>query len=230
MDLSALKFDSDGLIPAIVQDFANGEVLMMAFMNAEAVNKTVETGRTHFYSRSRQKLWMKGESSGHVQTVREVLYDCDADCLLVKVDQEVAACHTGHRSCFYRDLATGQVKAEVVLDEGEVYVGREKREVLYRLAGVIADRKKNPRPDSYTNRLLSSGAEGIGKKIMEEGLELTLAAQGTERSKVANEAADLLYHAWVMLGLAGVSTDEVFGELARRFGVGGLKEKAGRGK
>jgi phosphoribosyl-AMP cyclohydrolase len=120
IDLTQLKFDSNGLIPAIIQDADNGEVLMMAWMNAEAVEKTVETGFTHFFSRSRQKMWKKGESSGHVQEIVQILFDCDADCLLVKARQKVAACHTGHRSCFYRDL-DGNVVSEAVFDAGEVY-------------------------------------------------------------------------------------------------------------
>jgi phosphoribosyl-AMP cyclohydrolase len=126
IDLKELKFDSDGLIPAIVQDVDNGEVLMMAWMNAEAVEKTADTGLTHFYSRSRQKMWQKGESSGHVQEVVEILYDCDADCLLVRARQKVAACHTGHRSCFYRDIDGNEV-SRPVFDAGEVYGDKGKR-------------------------------------------------------------------------------------------------------
>ncbi len=120
LDPTQLKFDSDGLIPAIVQDADSGEVLMMAWMNAEAIEKTVQTGLTHFFSRSRQKMWQKGESSGHVQEVVEILFDCDADCLLLRAHQKVAACHTGHRSCFYRDLDGNEV-SEPVFDVGEVY-------------------------------------------------------------------------------------------------------------
>jgi len=124
--LSQLKFDSDGLIPAIVQDADNGEVLMMAWMNAEAVETTVQTGMTHFFSRSRRKLWLKGESSGHVQKVVQILFDCDADCLLIKANQKVAACHTGHRSCFYRDLEGNEV-SEAIFDAGEVYGDKGQR-------------------------------------------------------------------------------------------------------
>lgn len=125
MDISFLKFDSDGLIPAIVQDVESGEVLMMAWMNADAVEKTIDTGFTHFFSRSRRKMWLKGESSGHVQEVVQVLFDCDADCLLVKARQKVAACHTGHRSCFYRDLEGNEV-SKVVFDAAEVYGDKSK--------------------------------------------------------------------------------------------------------
>lgn len=123
--LDKIGFDEKGLIPAVVQDAENSEVLMMAYMNREALRKTLESGKTHFWSRSRKKLWLKGETSGHVQTVREVLIDCDADCLLIKVHQEGGACHTGYRSCFFRKLAEGGDKTEVagqqVFDPDKVY-------------------------------------------------------------------------------------------------------------
>lgn len=118
-----IKFDEKGLVPAITQDFKSGRVLMMAYMNREAFEKTVETGKTHYYSRSRRKLWLKGESSGHVQTVKEIFLDCDGDTILIKVDQEKAACHTGHYSCFYRKVAGDSFieASEKIFDEGEVY-------------------------------------------------------------------------------------------------------------
>jgi phosphoribosyl-ATP pyrophosphohydrolase/phosphoribosyl-AMP cyclohydrolase len=227
IDLTQLKFDSDGLIPAIVQDADNGEVLMMAWMNAEAVEKTVQTGFTHFFSRSRQKMWQKGESSGHVQEVVEVLFDCDADCLLVKANQKVAACHTGHRSCFYRNLQGGTV-SEAVFDAGQVYGDKDNREAFDRLYGVIADRKKNPAEDSYTSELFTGGMEAIGAKVLEEAGELVEAAKDKGSEDVVHEAADLIYHAWVLLAQAGVSPEQVREELARRSGTSGLEEKAGR--
>jgi phosphoribosyl-ATP pyrophosphohydrolase/phosphoribosyl-AMP cyclohydrolase len=229
IDLNELKFDDHGLIPAIVQDAENGEVLMMAWMNADAIEKTMETKRTHFFSRSRQKMWMKGESSGHVQVVHDVLYDCDSDCLLVKAEQKVAACHTGHRSCFYRSLS-GQEVSEAVFDADDVYSGKEEREILDRLYAVIMERKKSGGEDSYTARLLARGPEGIGKKVLEEGMELTMAAQAGDRDQVISEAADLLYHAWVLLGAAEVRPEEVRAELVKRFGTSGLKEKESRQK
>ncbi|MDD2707703.1 MAG: phosphoribosyl-AMP cyclohydrolase [Verrucomicrobiae bacterium] len=122
--LQQLKYTSDGLIPAIIQDHANGEVLMMAWMNRESLLKTLETGKTHFWSRSRQKFWMKGESSGHVQTVKQISFDCDADVLLIKVHQEGAACHEGYRNCFFRDItSSGEVQAnsKPMVDPKEVY-------------------------------------------------------------------------------------------------------------
>ena len=228
VDFSQLKFDSSGLIPAIVQDHSNGEVLMVAYMNREALEKTLETGLAHYFSRSRQKLWQKGESSGHVQRVREILYDCDGDALVVKADQKVAACHTGHRSCFYRALGRGEDIARTIFDEKEIYDGREEREVFDRLYAVIVDRKNNPEDDSYTSSLLAGGGEVIGKKVQEEGLELILATMAADRENVVREAADLIYHTWVLLAAASVRPEEVRKELAGRFGTGGLAEKAAR--
>ncbi|MDT8395124.1 MAG: bifunctional phosphoribosyl-AMP cyclohydrolase/phosphoribosyl-ATP diphosphatase HisIE [bacterium] len=227
IDLTQLKFDSDGLIPAIVQDADNGEVLMMAWMNGDAVKKTAETGLTHFFSRSRQKLWQKGESSGHVQTVTGILFDCDADCLLVKARQEVAACHMGHRSCFYRNLL-GEVVGEAVFDAGEVYGDKESREIFDRLFGVVMDRKKNPSEGSYTAKLLAGGPGAIGGKVIEEAGELVGAAAGGVREEVIHETADLIYHTWVLLAGAGVSPQDVREELAKRFGTSGLEEKKQR--
>lgn len=121
--LDEIKFDDKGLIPAIVQDYQNGEILMLAYMNRESLQKTLSSGKTHFWSRSRQKFWMKGESSGHIQEVKEVFVDCDMDTLLFKVNQKVAACHTGYRSCFYRKLEGDEltVTGEKVFEEGDVY-------------------------------------------------------------------------------------------------------------
>ncbi len=232
-DLALLRFDPAGLIPAIVQDKDNGEVLMMAWMNEEAVRLTVTTGFAHYWSRSRQMIWKKGESSGHVQAVAEVLYDCDADCLLVKVAQKEAACHTGRRSCFFRVLGgtpeTGKA-GKAVFDPAKVYAGQAEREALDRLYGTIVERKKHPRPDSYTSRLLAAGWEKMGKKLVEEAFELAAAAREGKRDEVARECADLLYHAWAILGAAGVAPAEVYAELARRAGKSGLQEKAERGK
>ena len=227
VDLKELKFDSDGLIPAIVQDAENGEVLMMAWMNADAIEKTVQTGLTHFFSRSRQKMWQKGESSGHVQKVVDILFDCDADCLLVKAHQEVAACHTGQRSCFYRSL-DGQEVAEAVFDAGKVYGDKDSREAFDRLFGVIADRKKNPKADSYTSQLFTGGIEAVGAKVLEEAGELVEAVRDKGPVEVVSEAADLIYHAWVLLALAGASPEQVREELARREGTSGLEEKKRR--
>ena len=121
--LDEIKFDDKGLIPAVIQDYQNGEILMLAYMNRESLQKTLSSGKTHFWSRSRQKFWLKGESSGHVQEIKEVFIDCDMDTLLFKVDQKVAACHTGYRSCFYRKIEGEEltVFGEKVFEEGDVY-------------------------------------------------------------------------------------------------------------
>jgi phosphoribosyl-ATP pyrophosphohydrolase/phosphoribosyl-AMP cyclohydrolase len=227
IDLSILRFSTDGLIPAIVQDAASGEVLMMAWMNDEAIRKTAETGLTHFYSRSRRSLWQKGETSGHVQRVKEILYDCDADCILIKAEQVVAACHTGYRSCFHNALI-GEVTEEPVFSAEEVYGSEENSRIIERLYKVILDRTNNPQEGSYTSSLLSGGAGMIGAKIKEESEELVKAAAGKKPEEVVGEAADLLYHALVLLADTGVSPREVKQELVRRFGIGGLEEKAGR--
>ncbi len=232
VDLSELKFDSDGLVPAIVQDHSDSDVLMLAYMNDEAIQLTLETGFTHFFSRSRQKIWKKGESSGHVQSVKEVLYDCDAETLLVKVDQKIAACHTGRYSCFYRVLgatsADDRERGEVRFDPDDVYKGAQTKEILDRLYGVIIDRKAAPKDNSYTSQLLVGGTEVMGKKILEEGFEFITAAKSNKRENVIKEAADLLYHIWVVLGWSSVNPDEVLNELVSRFGRSGLEEKASR--
>jgi phosphoribosyl-AMP cyclohydrolase len=118
-----IKFDDNGLVPAVIQDWQNGEVLMVAYMNRDSLQKTLATGKTHFWSRSRKKLWMKGESSGHVQEAKEIFIDCDADCILIKAEQKVAACHTGYRSCFYRKWDNGSFveTGEKVFNEKDVY-------------------------------------------------------------------------------------------------------------
>jgi phosphoribosyl-ATP pyrophosphohydrolase/phosphoribosyl-AMP cyclohydrolase len=162
-----------------------------------------------------------------VQKVSEVLYDCDADCLLVKATQEVAACHTGHRSCFYRNLQ-GETVGDAVFDAGEVYGDKESREIFDTLYGVIMDRKKNPSAGSYTAKLLAGGPEAVGIKVTEEATELVEAALAGERDKVVHEAADLIYHAWVLLAGADVSPQNVREELTKRFGTSGLEEKKNR--
>jgi phosphoribosyl-ATP pyrophosphohydrolase/phosphoribosyl-AMP cyclohydrolase len=172
-------------------------------------------------------MWQKGESSGHVQEVVEVLFDCDADCLLVKAYQKVAACHTGHRSCFYQTLEGGTV-SEAVFDAGQVYGDKDSREAFDRLYGVISDRKRNPEANSYTSQLFSEGIEAIGAKVVEEAGELVEAANDKGSKEIIHEAADLIYHTWVLLAEAGVSPEQVREELAGRTGTSGLKEKASR--
>ena len=222
--INQLKYDEKGLIPAITQDYKTDEVLMLAYMNREAVEKTLETGRAHYYSRSRQSLWLKGETSGHFQNVRSVSFDCDNDTLLLKVEQIGAACHTGHRSCFYRKTEVGtnaEIKSEAV---GNTPLIAEKakdtapagREVLQAVYDVIADRVIHPKEGSYTNYLLDKGLDKILKKIGEETSEVIIAAKNNSQSDTCYEIADLLYHIMVMMVKQGMTLEEIYAELDKR--------------
>lgn len=214
-----LRFDASGLIPAIAQDAENGQVLMHAYMDAEALARTLETGLAHYYSRSRGRLWRKGEESGHVQHVRAILYDCDQDALLLKVDQAVAACHTGNRSCFYRELSVGEgrgVRAEDRrFDPTVVYSGLG---ILLDVYGVIQDRKIHPPEGSYVATLFAKGSDQILKKVAEESAEVLLAAKAGDRKQIVYEMADLWFHTLVLLAERGIRPEEIAQELGRRFG------------
>ena len=215
-----LRFDASGLIPAIAQDAENGQVLMHAYMNAEAVTRTIETGLAHYYSRSRGRLWRKGEESGHVQRVRSIRYDCDEDTLLLAVEQTVAACHTGHRSCFYRELPgadrpSGEV-SEPRFDPAAVYSGLG---VLAEIYAVIQDQKAHPPSEgSYVVSLLSKGPDQALKKIAEEAAEVLLAAKEENREQLIYEMADLWFHSLIVLAQSEIRPEEIAQELGRRFG------------
>ena len=227
--LKEVKFDEKGLVPAIIQDAQQGEVLMVAYMNRLALEKTLETGYTHFWSRSRNRLWKKGEESGHVQKVEEILIDCDSDTLLVKVHQEGAACHTGHRSCFFRrlDREGWQEKGEKVFNPQEVYGGG--CTILEHIYEVILDRKHHiDRQDSYVASLFRKGLDAILKKVGEEATEVVLAGKDGDRERVVYEVADLFFHTLVAMGYYNVPPSDVYGELGRRFGRSGLEEKEER--
>ena len=207
MEIEEFKFDEKGLIPAIVQDYRTDEVLMLAYMNKESMKKTLETGRTWFWSRSRKQYWCKGETSGNVQYVKEIKYDCDADTLLVLVEQVGVACQTGERSCFYRNLAISH----------QPPVTREKLPtVLRELYQVILDRKEKMPEGSYTAELFKEGLDKILAKIEEESDEVIDAAKNKDNSEVVWEPADLLYHLLVLLVDKGISLEEVAGELEKR--------------
>ncbi len=199
-----LKTNSDGLVPCIVQDYKNGEVLMMAYMNEEAFDRTIRTGIMTYFSRSRQSLWVKGETSGHYQYVRELKSDCDNDTLLAKVVQIGAACHTGNRSCFFNEV----LKHE--------YTNKDISAVLRELYGVVCDRKVNPKEGSYTNYLFNKGIDKILKKCGEEATEMVIAAKNPSHEELKYEIADLLYHMTVLMVECGVSWEEVATELANR--------------
>ena len=222
--IKALKFDEKGLIPAVLQDWRDGTVLMVAYMNREALEKTLETGIAHFWSRSRQALWEKGETSGNRQRVREVFVDCDQDTLLITVTPDGPACHTGEKACFFSRLSDLVSSCEGGAKTTEAHGG-----VLDRLYETILDRKRSPSPESYVASLLAAGQDKILKKVTEEAGEVILASKGQKREEIVHEAADLLFHLLVALGYHEVPPTEVYQELARRFGQSGLEEKQRRG-
>lgn len=203
-----IRWDEQGLAPAIVQDAHTGQVLMLAYMNQVSLEQTLQTGETWFWSRSRSELWHKGATSGNTQRVVDVRYDCDADTLLVRVEPAGPACHTGRQSCFYRRLP-GQEEVEALPSAGGV---------LAHLEAVIHDRKVNPRPESYTCQLLAAGQPRILKKVGEEAIEAIVAAQSEGDERLLSELADLIYHALVLLAARDLSWGDVENELARRFG------------
>ena len=205
MDLSMIRWNEQGLVPAIAQDAADGTVLMLAWMNEESLRLTLETGYATYFSRSRQKLWKKGETSGHVQEVLAVKYDCDADAILLTVRQTGPACHTGARSCFFNELKAA--------DEEDLPATSRILEQVY---DVIRDRKENPQEGSYTNYLLDKGTEKISKKVGEEASETIIAAMKNNKEEVTYEVADLLYHLLVLCYDRGVTPQDLWEELARR--------------
>ena len=211
--------NAQGLIPAVVQEAGTGEVLMVAWMNAEALRKTIETGRAHFWSRSRQSLWEKGETSGHRQHVAAVYADCDRDTLLLLVHREGPACHTGSRTCFFtrlgadRGAGTRKAGARAV----EPPTGWEAAGgILETVERLIQSRKAEPREGSYVCRLLAEGEPAVLKKIGEESAEVIMAALAEGRGRLVAEVADLWFHSLVLLGARGIPLREVFAELTRR--------------
>ncbi|MEA1962400.1 MAG: bifunctional phosphoribosyl-AMP cyclohydrolase/phosphoribosyl-ATP diphosphatase HisIE [Bacillota bacterium] len=213
--IESIRFDDRGLVPAVIQDVNSGEVLMMAYMNKESLEKTVATGHTWFYSRSRQQLWMKGETSGHVQDVKKIRFDCDEDTLLIKVEQTGAACHTGHYSCFYRNLEGEEIEREV-FDAEKTYAAKIGPGILYELQDVIKSRQKEMPEGSYTTYLFDKGIDKILKKVGEESAEVIIAAKNRSKSELRYEASDLLYHLLVLLVEQDLELDEVFAELKSR--------------
>lgn len=201
---SEMKKGENGLVPVVVQDYKTKEVLMLAYMNEEAYNNTIQTGRMTYYSRSRNELWRKGDTSGHYQYVKSISIDCDNDTLLAKVKQVGAACHTGNRSCFYRDLIPADYKAD------------GSSNVLEQLAAVIHGRRLHPKEGSYTNYLFDKGIDKILKKCGEEAAEIIIAAKNPNNQELRYEAADFLYHLTVLLEVRDLSWEELFTELANR--------------
>lgn len=199
-----LKKNSDGMVPVIVQDYRTAEVLMLAYMNEEAFNATITSGKMTYYSRSRQQLWLKGETSGHFQFVKSLTADCDYDTILAKVSQVGVACHTGARSCFFREIVKKQ------------YIERNPLQVFEDVYKVILDRKENPKVGSYTNYLFEKGIDKILQKVGQEATEIVIAAKNQEPQEVVEEISDFLYHVMVLMAEKGITWEEVTEELAQR--------------
>ncbi len=200
MDTATIFFNDQGLVPAIVQDYLDGTVLMLAWMNRESLEKTLTTGETWFWSRSRQEFWHKGATSGHTQKVRDLRYDCDRDALLVTVEQTGVACHLGVRSCFQESTTQAPPQADT----------------LSQVFHVIQDRKNQPLEGSYTSRLLAKGQNQILKKLGEEAVEVAIAASSESRERVISEVCDLWYHTLVLLAQREIDLLEVYQELQNR--------------
>jgi phosphoribosyl-ATP pyrophosphohydrolase/phosphoribosyl-AMP cyclohydrolase len=197
-----IRYDDKGLVPAIIQDYLDGTVLMMAWMNRESLQRTLDTGETWFWSRSRQEFWHKGATSGHIQKVQTIRYDCDSDALLIGVEQlGDVACHTGERSCFHR------VDGTVTPPPGDS---------LSQLFAVICDRRDRPNEDSYTCKLLAGGDNKILKKIGEESAEVVMACKDDDADGIAGEVADLFYHTLVALAHHQVDLKAVYRKLQER--------------
>jgi phosphoribosyl-ATP pyrophosphohydrolase/phosphoribosyl-AMP cyclohydrolase len=210
--LSAVRFGADGLVPVVTQESRSGDVLMVAFANRDALDRTLSTGLAHYFSRSRGILWQKGETSGHVQRVTEVRLDCDGDAVLYRVEQTGPACHTGTRTCF-STVVGGEAGKRVSPTGGTEDPGGH---VLSRLARTIAQRAAERPNGSYTVDLLAGGVGKISQKVGEEAVEVVVAANSEDDERLASEAADLLYHLLVLLQGRGVPLDVVLKELERR--------------
>jgi phosphoribosyl-ATP pyrophosphohydrolase/phosphoribosyl-AMP cyclohydrolase len=205
--LAAVRFGADGLVPVVAQESRSGDVLMLAFANREALERTAATGQAHYYSRSRAGLWRKGDSSGHEQSVREIRIDCDGDTILYRVEQTGPACHTGTRTCF----------STAVGPDGRMTASEDPgAHPLTRLARTIAARAAERPAGSYTVELLERGVPKISQKVGEEAVEVVVAANAEGPERLASEAADLLYHLLVLLEARGVPLDAVWKELAHR--------------
>ncbi|MGD9677535.1 MAG: bifunctional phosphoribosyl-AMP cyclohydrolase/phosphoribosyl-ATP diphosphatase HisIE [Vulcanibacillus sp.] len=201
--IDEINFDDKGLVPAITQDINTKEVLMLAYMNEEAIRRTLEEEIVHYYSRSRQELWKKGETSGNFQMLKGFYYDCDKDTILLKVEQIGVACHTGEYSCFFN----------AVINEGNKF---KEEEILHDLYLLIQDRKLNPIKDSYTCYLLEKGLDKILKKIGEESSEVIIGAKNKDKEELVYEISDLVYHLLVLMVNEGIELEDVKGELGKR--------------
>ena len=204
MNLDELSFSRDGLLPVVVQHHRSGEILMVGFANREAVQKTLETGHGWFFSRSRQRLWEKGETSGHYLDLKALRVDCDADALIYLCEPHGPTCHTGEQSCFFQTL-------------DEIPAGETSGEAAAILFNTIEQRKQQAEPgSSYVARLLAEGVDRIAKKVGEEATEVVIAAKNADRAEVAHEVADLWFHTFILLAQQGMTPEDVWDELRGR--------------
>jgi len=217
-----IDWEKTPLIPAIVQDATTKEVLMLAYMNQEAFEKSRDTGYAHYYSRSRKRLWKKGETSGHTQEIVQMMLDCDGDTLLLLVHQHGVACHTGRKSCFFTDIQKGETTHDAEVDTTALYG------VIDTLYHTILERKNSDPKSSYTAKLLQGKENSMLKKIVEEAGEFCFAVKDDNEEEIIYECADLTYHVLVALGKKGITPDRIKQELARRFGMSGIEEKNSR--
>ena len=201
--LEEIKFDNKGLVPAVVQDIKSKQVLMVAYMNKESIEKTFEEGLVHYYSRSREKLWKKGETSGNIQKLKGFYYDCDKDSILVLVEQVGVACHTGNYSCFFN---------EVLKEESEEV------DIIEKLYSILEDRQQNPKEGSYTNYLFREGLDKILKKVGEETSEVIIGAKNKNKEELIYEISDLIYHILVLMVNEKIYIEDIKGELISRRG------------
>ena len=217
-----VDWEKSELLPVIVQEVSTNEVLMMAYMNKEALELSLSTKIAHYFSRSKQRIWKKGESSGHTQTIHSFSIDCDNDTLLIKVTQEGVACHTGRKSCFFTELESGETNSEVEVDTTAAYG------VIDTLYHTIQKRKLADPTTSWTAKLISKGDNTILKKVVEEAGEFSFAYKDNDEAEMIYEAADLTYHMLVALAVKNISPDRIKQELARRFDMSGIAEKNAR--
>lgn len=220
--LARVDWNKSELLPVIVQELQTNEVLMMAYMNKEALELSLQTKIAHYFSRSKQRIWKKGESSGHIQTIDSFNIDCDNDTLLIKVTQEGVACHTGRKSCFFTELDSGETTSEIEVNTTEAYG------VIDTLYHTILERKNADPSSSWTAKLMSKGDNTILKKVVEEAGEFCFAYKDNDESEIIYEAADLTYHILVALAVKNISPDRIKQELARRFNMSGIAEKNAR--
>ncbi len=223
--IQRVDWDKSPLIPVIVQDYKTNKVLMLAYMNKETLGLTLKTKIAHYFSRSRQKVWKKGETSGNIQNVKDIFIDCDDDTILLKVEQiGGAACHTGRESCFFTKLESGEIISKPLENSTDNY------SIIDKLYHTLQERKKADAKESYVASLYQKGENSILKKVAEEAGEFCFAVKDKDDKEIVYEAADLAFHTLVALSYVNINPERVKDELSRRFGLSGIEEKKNRKK